>query len=45
MACRFVVIESGKRSGRIDIDVVLISWDIILHVSDKSKGNIELFSD
>ena len=45
MACRFVVIESGKRSSRIDIDVVLVGWDIILHVGDKSKGNIELFSD
>ena len=45
MACRFVVIESWKWSGRIDIDVVLVGWDIVLHVGDKAKGDVELFSD
>ena len=45
MACRFVVIESGKWSGRVDIDVVLISRNIVLHIGDKAKRDIELFSD
>ena len=45
MACQFVVIEPGKWSSRIDIDVILIGWYIVLHVGDEAKGDIELFSD
>ena len=45
MASRFVVIEPGKGCGRIDIDVILIGWYIVLHVGDEAKGDIELFSD